>query len=292
MRVISYGTLYNSVLMPLLAEDLAYFEAVVAEQQPASGTRMREITDRAQRLPVQTTGQEQYWGVICSDGKDPNTIDAWVEVTDDDTYEGFGDFWAWGDRACEDWSGIDRDRYNGPWDTDTASPVLYASTTYDPATPYENAIAAEQGLPDAGLLTVTGWNHTALGLSACGDATLTAYLLTRQVPAANVTCPQDLLPFGVPAAATPVDEVGVPITSDPAEEAPEEGEPVTSEAVAEEIAEQQGIPEELVDAAVVDTIVAQEITEEEAARHLKVSALAEARQLAVTPDTPREPVRP
>jgi pimeloyl-ACP methyl ester carboxylesterase len=287
VRIISYGTLYNGVLMPQLAEDLAYFEAVVAEQQPASVARIGEITRRATaQLPVPTNGQEQYWGVICGDGRDPNTVDAWVDAADE-SFEGFGPYWAWADAPCEDWLGLDADRYEGPWDARTANPVLVVSPTYDPATPYENAIALSQRLSSSSLLTVEGWNHTALGLSACGDEVIATYLLTRQVPAEDVTCAQELLPFGVPAVATPVDEVGTPVVDAARSGTTGTGSgTVDSEAEVAAIAEAEAIPGELVAAEIVAEVVERALDEDQAARHLRVAALDEARDLALDHDAP------
>ena len=49
-------------------------------------------------------------------------------------------------------------------------------------------------LPSSRLLTVEGWGHTSLFLSACADAIVSTYLLTSTAPA-GTTCTQDFTPF-------------------------------------------------------------------------------------------------
>ena len=56
-------------------------------------------------------------------------------------------------------------------------------------------------LPNSSLLTVEGWGHTSLFLSACADAAVSDYLLTGVPPADGTVCTQDFTPFGAPATA-------------------------------------------------------------------------------------------
>jgi hypothetical protein len=46
------------------------------------------------------------------------------------------------------------------------------------------------------LLTVEGWGHTSLFLSACADAAISHYLLTGAAPRDGTVCRQDFGPFG------------------------------------------------------------------------------------------------
>jgi hypothetical protein len=58
-----------------------------------------------------------------------------------------------------------------------------------------------QLLRNSRLLTVNGWGHTSIGLSACADAVEAAYLLTGALPAQGQVCEQDNNPFAAGAAA-------------------------------------------------------------------------------------------
>ena len=99
------------------------------------------------------------------------------------------------------WPGEDDDRWTGPFDTETDSPVLVVGARWDPATRYEGALAVHALLPNSALLTVNSWGHTSLFTSACADRAIATYLLTQTTPAAGTVCQQDLVPwvdFGVP----------------------------------------------------------------------------------------------
>lgn len=58
-----------------------------------------------------------------------------------------------------------------------------------------------QLLPNAHLLTVHGWGHTAQPLSICADAVTAAYLLDGALPPAGTVCEQDTPIFGATPAA-------------------------------------------------------------------------------------------
>ncbi len=50
-------------------------------------------------------------------------------------------------------------------------------------------------LPNSSLLTVAGWGHTSLFLSACADDAVNAYLLDGTTPPEGTVCTQDIGPF-------------------------------------------------------------------------------------------------
>lgn len=89
----------------------------------------------------------------------------------------------------------------------TATPVLVVGTRYDPGTRDEGAEILHDLLPNSTLLTVEGWGHTSLFLSACGDAAVSDYLLTGVPPVAGTVCTQDIGPFDAPPAAAEADGV-------------------------------------------------------------------------------------
>jgi hypothetical protein len=72
---------------------------------------------------------------------------------------------------------------------------------FDPATPYHGAVKAASLLPNSQLLTVHGWGHTSLFLSACADRAIGRYLLTTNTPAAGTVCEQDAVPFASASSA-------------------------------------------------------------------------------------------
>ena len=68
---------------------------------------------------------------------------------------------------------------------------------HDPATGYQNAVAAEQRLGNAVLLTEDGYGHLTMNdPSQCVDQVRTRYLLTLVPPARGTVCKADVPPFG------------------------------------------------------------------------------------------------
>ena len=86
--------------------------------------------------------------------------------------------------------------FRGPFRASASAPtILVVGTTYDPATPYREAIRLVTQLRNARLLTMQGDGHTAYGgNSACIDAAVEAYLNQGTVPAAGTVCQQEV-PF-------------------------------------------------------------------------------------------------
>ena len=96
--------------------------------------------------------------------------------------------------------GIRRRPLLGPFSRPTADPVLVVGTAFDPATRYEGAVIVDQLLPDSALLTVQGWGHTSIFLSACAHTVVSEYLLDRTTPPPGTTCIQDFGPFDTSTA--------------------------------------------------------------------------------------------
>jgi pimeloyl-ACP methyl ester carboxylesterase len=141
-------------------------------------------------------------GVFCSDSDNPANVGAWARAAraQDRQFRYFGRPWTWLSSICQPWPGRDADRYAGPWTRRTANPVLVVNPRFDPATPIHGAVTLDRLLPRSRLLTLAGWGHTTLFLSACIDDHVSRYLLTTQVPARGTVCQPDVVPFAQPAA--------------------------------------------------------------------------------------------
>ena len=198
----SLGPLYDSFGWSFFAEFLAYVEA--AADPAVLGVALDELMARTgvglarngERYPNFVEG---FPSVACSDSDNPDDHAAWAAAgaAADDEFGYFGRLWTWASSPCAVWSGFDKDRYRGPFDHETANPVLVVGTRYDPATRYEGAVTVDELLPDSALLTVNGWGHTSLFLSACADAAISEYLLDGDTPVAGTECDQDFNPFAL-----------------------------------------------------------------------------------------------
>lgn len=80
--------------------------------------------------------------------------------------------------------------------TSSAAKRLRASSRYKRATAANHGAVTVACLrPNSALLTVHGWGHTSLFLSACADETIARYLVDLTTPAPGTVCEQDVVPF-------------------------------------------------------------------------------------------------
>jgi len=145
-------------------------------------------------------GQEQFLAIVCADSPNPRSPASYeAGAAFGFARSGaFGTAAAWGDEPCASWLATDADGYFGPWDRWTASPILVVGNTYDPSTPYVDALTMTKELARARLLTLHGYGHTALlNPSACVNSYEAGYFLTGALPPTGTVCQQDRQPFGL-----------------------------------------------------------------------------------------------
>lgn len=195
------GPMYDSSSWEEFAGELAFVEGKVlgtfsaprtaAHLEPA-GWRPAYIARRG--FPRYSNAPEGFPGVACSDTDNPDSYSVWsTQANAQPGY--FAPLWTWITSVCAKWTGADADRYTGPFNHTTASPVLVVGNLFDPATRYEGAVTAHNLLPNSALLTVHGWGHTSLFLSQCADAAIARYLVDVVTPAPGTVCEQDHVPF-------------------------------------------------------------------------------------------------
>ncbi len=204
---ITLGALYDSSTWVDFAQFLAEVEDQVAPVR--IGARLQRLYERTGPAYTPTRGVrmhgdsdyqnfvEGFPGVACSDSDNPDDYHAWsIEgALADARFGHFGRIWTWASSICAEWRGFDRDRYMGPFNRATASPVLVVGSRFDPATRYEGAQLVDSLLPRSALLTVHGWGHTSLFMSQCADAAVSRYLIDVATPPDGATCQQDAVPF-------------------------------------------------------------------------------------------------
>ncbi|MCX2732821.1 alpha/beta hydrolase [Saccharopolyspora sp. NFXS83] len=144
-------------------------------------------------------GMEQMLSVMCNDGSNPGDPSVWPDYARraNEAGRGFGSYWTYLSLGCATWpDGPDPDRYTGPWDRETAAPVLVIGNRQgDPATPYDDARKTSELLSGARLLTLDSFGHGARGASACIDGALNAYFTDGALPAEGTVCQPDTGPF-------------------------------------------------------------------------------------------------
>ncbi|WP_406267354.1 alpha/beta hydrolase [Streptomyces sp. NBC_00191] len=150
-------------------------------------------------------GFEATYAVLCAESPNPRDPARYVQLDRFSTARAgdLGHWWAWANEPCAPWPARAADRYAGPWNKDTANPVLVVNPTYDPATPYQGGRAMARELADARLLTLDGYGHTALdNPSSCVGRHAVRYFLGGVLPPRGATCEQDTPPFAEPSART------------------------------------------------------------------------------------------
>ena len=149
------------------------------QQLYAAGNRGRTVTVPVRRsVFARATARaeahynnkdEAFLAVTCTDTNNPRDPFRWpgVAARADRRFGPFGSFWAYLSEPCSAWPARDHDRYTGRYTRRTSAPILVVGTRFDPASPYENAVAVARELPRSRLLTLDGWGHVAFGKSAC-----------------------------------------------------------------------------------------------------------------------------
>jgi hypothetical protein len=143
-------------------------------------------------------GPEQTYAVRCADSPNPRNLAnypalaAFAEARSGP----MGPASVWTFEPCATWPATDAAGYFGPWNRPTAHPILVVGNSYDPATPYQDAVAMASDLARARLLTVQGYGHSALlNPSSCVNAYESRYFVDGTLPPAGAVCQQNRRPF-------------------------------------------------------------------------------------------------
>lgn len=191
------GAMYGSMQWASFAEGLAFVEGVAGLSPSSTRAALAPFPEQPRY-----SGGEGFYGVLCSETNNPSRFGAWADHARTAPAP-FGRLWTFRSSPCAGWPGTDEDRYLGPYTTPTSAPILIASSTFDPATPYAGAKALRRLAPGSRLVTVEGWGHTMYRTSRCGDRIVNAYLLRVEMPADDRTCTQDADPFSGRRTGTP-----------------------------------------------------------------------------------------
>jgi pimeloyl-ACP methyl ester carboxylesterase len=130
--------------------------------------------------------------IQCLDAPAGQPVSAWPRVVRH--LEQAGTLWtpfqAWSQWApcAANWPGHATERYTGPWNAKTKTPILLINNTYDPATGYSGAQRAERQLGNAVLLTVASYGHPIELPSTCADKWRIRYLVHLITPPPGTVC--------------------------------------------------------------------------------------------------------
>lgn len=203
--------LYSATEAPQLAETLQTLYEVSDSPAPQRSTPVVDLPEPAPRPGYQQagySGREQYSAVLCTDSSNPGNPSVWSRYAReaDRHARGFGSAWTYLSLSCATWPGVDPDRYTGPWNGETANPVLVLGNRQgDPATPYDDSQRLAKMLGNARLLTLDTFGHGALMSgkpehnSACVSTAVNHYFTNGELPDPGTVCQPDRGPFDPPA---------------------------------------------------------------------------------------------
>ncbi|MEV4415663.1 alpha/beta hydrolase [Catellatospora sp. NPDC049609] len=190
-------TTFNPLRLPLtwpqFAKDL---DAAAGGDASALLTQAREMQSPA-AFAASTTSA----AISCGDGPARVPVAQWPQTIAAFTESGrlWGPvlgWWLWAPCAAN-WPAASPDRYTGPWNATTKTPILLIGARYDAGTPYKNAQATQQRLGNAVLLTLNGYGHPSYQVpSGCIDQARTRYLVDLAAPPNGTVCQPDRQPFG------------------------------------------------------------------------------------------------
>jgi pimeloyl-ACP methyl ester carboxylesterase len=196
-----HGELYSPDLWPQLALTLATIDEYYSTGEiTAAGSALLRQLGLDFQQPETMLDQPMdigFYGVSCSDSDNPYYYDNWTWAAEvsESLYQYFGSYWTWRSSACHAWPTTKESRYTDGFRVKTENPVLVVNNLYDPATPYHGAEIVNKLLRNSRLLTVNGWGHPSMHLSACAGRYVADYLLTGSLPEKGARCDTDFIPF-------------------------------------------------------------------------------------------------
>lgn len=194
---------HTAVLLQRLWAASAVKQAPAVASPAAPRTGAHATADNGTTAPdIPYSGQEQQFAEYCADTAGPHSTRAYEAAARLAAARsgGFGVDLTWSDEPCAAWpADASTDRYTGPWNRRTASPILVIGNTGDPNTPYRDAVAMSRDLARARLLTVNEFGHTEFGNpDACATSYEVSYLTNGALPRAGTVCQADAPPFPAP----------------------------------------------------------------------------------------------
>jgi pimeloyl-ACP methyl ester carboxylesterase len=204
VTAVPLGTVSQWAAGGALLEQLWAASGSAAFASPATPIPAARLSGTIAALPAVYAGPEQTYAVSCADGPNPGDPRAYAAAARlaHARSGGLGSYWTWLEEPCAAWpAAAGQDRYAGPWNRRTATPILLIGNTGDPVLPYRDSVAMSHDLARARLLTVDGYGHTEAGNpSTCATDYETRYLLTGALPPAGTACPEDAPPFPQPSS--------------------------------------------------------------------------------------------
>jgi pimeloyl-ACP methyl ester carboxylesterase len=197
---LSYGDLLLTTFQPL--RDPQLWPQYAQELDAAANGDASALEDAARpwRTPAAFSEATTSAAIQCLDGPAREPVSAWPKVIGhltklSELWGAVLGWWQWAPCASN-WPARSTDRYTGPWNARTKTPILLINNLYDPATGYRNAQRAERLLGNAVLLTSAGYGHPSYAdPSRCIENWRVRYLVHLATPPRGTVCRPDRQAF-------------------------------------------------------------------------------------------------
>ena len=188
---LKYAILGHPILWPLAAGALEL--AIEGDGSAVKDAANFDTSEEFHRLV------EPGQAITCADSPARRDAQDWPRVIEQLTrisrIGGAPMGWGMG-AACASWPARSDDRYTGPWNATTRTPVLLINTRYDPNSPLASARRVEHLLGNAVLLVHEGYGHlNGSDPSTCVTRATGRYLVGLVTPAPGTVCTSDRRPF-------------------------------------------------------------------------------------------------
>ena len=198
-RQLTYGDLLLDLFTELPAP-AQWPQLAKGLDQAARGDGSALESQAQQVKPLLLAELPSLVALACADGPSPRQgPQAWPTVIGRLTRVShiYGPVEGWGIWApCASWPVPSANRYTGPWNAPTKTPILVSGPLFDPKTPFANARRTVSRLGNAVLLTQYGYGHEFNNdPSQCVDQAFSTYLIQLTTPPRGTVCPSDRSPF-------------------------------------------------------------------------------------------------
>ncbi|KAI9741172.1 MAG: hypothetical protein M1834_002885 [Cirrosporium novae-zelandiae] len=196
-----FGELYSPIKgFPKLAR-------LLADITQGNGTAFAEMKESETEISCPSSTTPQYMhdtgsmAVLCGDGYpsrfNQSQVDFkkyWNDLQSQSAL--FADAWARITLSCIGWSVVPKWRYGGSYGGTLSGPILFASETFDPVTPLQNARKMSEKFSPSSMIEQSGFGHCTLAMpSGCTAKIIREFFQTGEMPSSNTVCPVDVQPF-------------------------------------------------------------------------------------------------
>ncbi|KAJ5632024.1 TAP-like protein-domain-containing protein [Penicillium lividum] len=203
--IVTYSDVRGIIIMALYSP-LAKFPILaqlLTDLSHRNGSSFADLKVQTRKAVHDEGNFEALPGILCTDAKDMHGIAKheykkyWQTLQNQS--HALGDEWSAIRMSCPHWHIRPEWPFNGSFVQNTSHPLLFIGNSYDPVTPFRNAVKMSSGFSGAGVLQQNSVGHCSLAASSeCTTKLVRKYFQTGELPPPGTICEIDARPFGLP----------------------------------------------------------------------------------------------